>query len=66
MTLFYENVENYWRLNRSNELSHINVISIGGGFSDKLVRSDLTKLEDNFFNDLSIVTTSIDDVSSFV
>ncbi len=65
MKLFYQNVENYWRLNRTTELSHINMISIGGGFNDKLVRSDLTKLQNEFINDLSIVTTSIDDVSLF-
>ncbi|XP_054168132.1 GPI inositol-deacylase-like isoform X2 [Oppia nitens] len=62
MTRFYKLAEEFWDQNRDNSLRHINLISIGGGFNDKLVRSDLTRLNNNYSNDLTIVTTAIDDV----
>ncbi|CAG2114631.1 unnamed protein product, partial [Medioppia subpectinata] len=61
MTSFYNDVEEYWATNRDN-FRHMNVISIGGGFNDKLVRSHLTKLNDDHPNDLTVVSTAIDDV----
>ena len=64
MTSFYERVENFWNLKRNECLNDINMISIGGGFNDKLVRSDLTRLHTQHNNDINIVTTAIDDVCS--
>ena len=61
---FYENVNSYWNQNRDESLAHINVISIGGGFNDKLIRPDLTQLATNHSNDLSVFTSSIEDVSN--
>ncbi|CAG2171564.1 unnamed protein product [Oppiella nova] len=63
MTSFYKEVEEYWDTRRVDDFGHMNVISIGGGFNDKLVRSHLTTLDANpHVNDLNIVSTAIDDV----
>lgn len=63
MTSFYKEVEEYWDTRRVENFGHMNVISIGGGFNDKLVRSHLTTLDANpHVNDLNIVSTAIDDV----
>ena len=62
MIQFYRKVNQYWNDNRNQSLSHIWMLSIGGGFNDKLVRSELTRLESHHKHDINIISSDIDDV----
>lgn len=62
---YYHKTNHFWKSNRkSSDLSHLTIISIGGGFHDKLVKSELTQFEDlaPILGDTHLVTTSIPDV----
>lgn len=62
MRVFYNSVNNYWKVHRQGSLSHLNVISLAGGINDKLVRSDLAFLPEDYRNDFSYISTSVEDV----
>ncbi|RWS27273.1 GPI inositol-deacylase-like protein [Leptotrombidium deliense] len=64
-TTFYEKVNNQWSIIRSQpQLSHLTVVSINGGFNDKLVRSELTQLPVPLIQngDITLGTSLIPDV----
>jgi GPI inositol-deacylase len=65
MVNYYQNVISYWSHNRNSpHLKHLSIISIGGGFGDKLVKSELTQLPDlsPTMGDINLITTAISDV----
>nr|XP_024218553.1 GPI inositol-deacylase-like [Halyomorpha halys] len=55
LSSYYSSVNNFWDKFNSSE-NNVNLISIGGGPKDKLVRSDLTMTE---HADLSVMTSMI-------
>lgn len=61
---FYDEVNDFWTSRRnSTDYANLTQLSIGGGFNDILVRSDLTTLPGyEATGDLSVVTTSIPEV----
>ncbi|XP_053209842.1 GPI inositol-deacylase-like isoform X2 [Panonychus citri] len=65
MLNYYHNVISYWKDHRNtSQLQHLTIISIGGGFDDKLVKSELTRLPDLLpaSGDINLLTTAISDV----
>lgn len=74
MTNFYERVNQLWKKERtitgnSSRLSHLNHVSISGGFHDVLVRAELSRVDGDYDKelrntslDVNLVTTSIPDV----
>uniref|UniRef100_T1JYQ1 GPI inositol-deacylase n=1 Tax=Tetranychus urticae TaxID=32264 RepID=T1JYQ1_TETUR len=65
MLNYYHNVLSYWKSNRnSSQLNHLTIISLGGGFDDKLVKSDLIQLPDLLpsSGDINLLTTAVSDV----
>lgn len=71
MTQFYHDMNVEWRRQRSmlprnqSRISHVNHLSIAGGFSDVMVRSQLAMFTDQDTGDdidLSVVSTAVNDV----
>ena len=60
---FYKQANADFLSYRDSELSHINVISIGGSYQDFVIRPDLISLDTAYRFDRSLLTTAINDVS---
>ena len=56
---FYQKVNDYWKRESNRSLSNTTFLSIGGGFRDYFVRSDLCYLKTSNKEHRSILTTSI-------
>lgn len=64
-TKYYDKINSFWSKHRnSSHLKHLSIISIGGGFNDKLVKSELTSFDDlnSDLGDAHLVATSINDL----
>ncbi|RWS06994.1 GPI inositol-deacylase-like protein [Dinothrombium tinctorium] len=64
-TKFYDTVNQHWdKIRTEPQMSHLTVISINGGFNDKLVKNELTQLHSPLIEngDLSLSTSMIPDV----
>lgn len=51
---FYEEINAYWIKNRNGTLRHVNIVSIGGGHRDVMVRSDLVAMPWKEVSDLDV------------
>ncbi|XP_041363306.1 GPI inositol-deacylase-like [Gigantopelta aegis] len=54
---FYKNVNSFWYLHGNQSLSHVTIVSTGGGYRDVLVRNGLTSLH-RILPDDRVVSTS--------
>ncbi|GAB6020377.1 GPI inositol-deacylase [Chamberlinius hualienensis] len=60
MLNFYDQVHSYWSSTRNGgNSSHINVVSIGSGVADVMVKSDLVQLPVDSANSIVVMTTHI-------
>ena len=55
---YYSRVNGIWNRN-NNKFKNITFLSLGGGFRDYLVRSDLSLFKKNMDNHISVLTTSL-------
>jgi len=56
---YYARVNSIWRQNQNKRFENITFLSLGGGFRDYLVRSDLSLFQTGVSNHISMLTTSL-------